>query len=109
MPNKPTSKRKPWHQERKQHQRSVDNSEFYNSRTWRGFRAAYLLKNPLCVHCKQEGVLTEATVVDHVVRIADGGAKLDENNMQSLCKKHHNRKSGKESHGYRQASKGGMG
>jgi hypothetical protein len=30
--------------------------------------------------------------VDHIVEIADGGAFLDEGNVQALCREHHERK-----------------
>ena len=33
-----------------------------------------------------------ATMVDHIVPIADGGEKLDEDNLQSLCQDCHARK-----------------
>ena len=34
---------------------------------WRSARALFLKKNPLCVKCREEGKLTAATVVDHVI------------------------------------------
>ena len=40
-------------------------------------------------------------MVDHIVPINKGGAKLDIGNLQSLCNLCHNRKSGREAHGMR--------
>ena len=103
----PTQKRKPWQEERVVHQRKADNSKFYNSRTWRNFRKIELELNPLCVKCEAKGIVEPARVLDHIVRIEDGGAELTKENTQSLCKKCHDSKSGKEAHGYRE--KRGMG
>lgn len=64
----------------------------YDSR-WRKARNRYLKANPLCIHCKEQGKLTRATVVDHI-RPHRGDKKLfwDESNWQPLCKKCHDRK-----------------
>ncbi|WP_295941636.1 HNH endonuclease signature motif containing protein [uncultured Alistipes sp.] len=53
---------------------------------------------PLCEECQRRGITTLAQVVDHIVPINRGGAKLDMANLQSLCHPCHNRKSGLESH-----------
>lgn len=101
MAKRVDSVKRPWVQERKAFERNVSsNSNFYNSRTWRKFRATFLEKNPLCVECEAEGVVTVANVVDHIIPINAGGAELDESNMQSLCITHHNKKSARESKGY---------
>lgn len=76
--------------------RKVDNSKLYNSRAWRKFRKQYLETNPLCVMCDAEGIITPATVLDHIKQVRKGGDPYDTDNVQSLCSKHHNRKSGKE-------------
>ena len=47
----------------------------------------YLKANPLCVVCA-----AVANEVDHVMPINAGGARLSVNNMQSLCKPCHSRK-----------------
>ena len=103
MPSKPKSIKRSWVPERKAFaRRSADNSKFYNSRSWRKVRKAFAEKNPVCVKCQHEGKSVAVAFVDHIQRIEDGGAKYDEVNLQSLCKFHHNQKSGKESHGYRE-------
>lgn len=62
---------------------------------WRIARKRYLRKNPLCVKCMAEGVITPATVVDHIIPHR-GNQKLfwDESNWQPLCKNCHDRKTG---------------
>lgn len=66
----------------------------YDSR-WRKARAAFLQRNPLCAECRKNGVLTPATVVDHIIPHR-GDLKLfwDEENWQPLCKNCHDRKTG---------------
>lgn len=103
MPSKPEGKRPPWVPERTPYgRRSEDNQKFYNSRPWRKVRKAFISKNPFCCKCDADGKVVKAVYVDHIQRIEDGGAKLDEANLQSLCKFHHDSKSGKEAHGYRE-------
>lgn len=58
---------------------------------WRRLRRMHLAEHPLCVHCKQEGRVTVATEVDHIQPLADGGTN-DSDNLQSLCKSCHSRK-----------------
>ena len=67
-------------------------TSFYRKSPWRKLRKVVLNKNPLCVICLEEGIVTQADVVDHIVPIKQGGAKLDETNLQGLCHKHHNKK-----------------
>ena len=71
-------------------------SRGYN-RAWQKARKQYLDANPLCVKCMQEGRYVKATVVDHIVPHR-GDQKLfwDRSNWQSLCKKHHDIKTGNE-------------
>lgn len=88
---------RPWIKPTVKHARSVDNSKFYNSRTWRKHRARFLEINPLCIHCERNGVTTPANVVDHILSISQGGDKLNDNNLQPLCKKCHEKKSARES------------
>jgi len=57
--------------------------------TWYKLRNSYLKKNPLCEHCLKEGITKPASEVDHIIALVDGGARLDANNLQSLCFQHH--------------------
>jgi len=87
MPNKQKNIKRPWVQERVSYsRRSNDNSKFYNSHTWRKLRKRFIETNPNCKKCEDEMIVTEGKYVDHIQRIEDGGAKLDENNLQTLCK-----------------------
>ena len=56
----------------------------YDAR-WERVRMAHLHAEPLCRRCASLGYTTAATLVDHILPIADGGAVLDEENLQSLC------------------------
>ena len=61
----------------------------YNYR-WRKFRELYLKENPLCVFCKNEGIVKEANVVDHITpHKGDKELFWSKENHQSLCKFHH--------------------
>lgn len=75
------------HARRKRSKRRGD--PFYWSTRWKKFRAWYIGKNPLCEMCKAKGVIAQADVIDHIVEISDGGAKLSEDNVQSLCNRCH--------------------
>lgn len=46
--------------------------------------------------CAEFNIVTPATVVDHIIEISDGGKADDINNLQSLCRACHNRKTAKE-------------
>ena len=66
---------------------------FYCSREWRETRKIQLERFPLCAECAKDGRVTPATIVDHIKPIRDGGARLDLDNLQSLCWACHSRKS----------------
>ena len=91
MPDKPKAR---WSNEA---QGGVPN-QFYRNAPWRHLRKSWLEDNPLCKDCRDNKRLTPATVVDHVKPIRLGGAPLDRNNLMSLCKSCHARKSAKERH-----------
>ena len=79
--------------------------EFYASNEWRKLRVMYRRAHPLCEECLKQGRTTPAALVDHIVEIEDGGARLDPENLQSLCFACHNRKT----EGARRHRKGGGG
>lgn len=70
--------------------------QFYRSVQWRKARNYYLARHPLCELCLKENRITAADVVDHIKEITDGGALLDERNLQSLCSTCHNKKTAEE-------------
>lgn len=62
-------------------------------RRWRKAREWFLRRNPLCVECLRNGILTPATVVDHVIpHRGDPTLFWDQTNWQALCKPCHDRK-----------------
>lgn len=60
--------------------------------TWERLARSFLREHPLCAACEAEGVTAAAELVDHVRELRDGGARLDESNLQSLCRRCHARK-----------------
>lgn len=48
-------------------------------------RQQLLQQEPLCRLCKAKGKITPATIADHVVPIAKGGAVHDIENLQPVC------------------------
>ena len=69
-----------------------ERSDEYNTRQWRKLRASILMDEPLCRGCK----LAVATVIDHIKAVRSGGEFWDLENLQPLCKRCHNSKSGRE-------------
>ncbi|MGQ5518782.1 HNH endonuclease signature motif containing protein [Enterococcus gallinarum] len=70
---------------------------FYNSKSWRKASELYRLSNPVCVECLKQNIIRKADVVDHIVEIKDDWNKrLDIDNFQSLCHRHHNAKTKQE-------------
>jgi 5-methylcytosine-specific restriction protein A len=69
-----------------------ERNRFYQRKAWKSVRALQLQLEPLCRQCRKQGKLTAASIVDHVLPITEGGAELDLNNLQSLCKPCHERK-----------------
>lgn len=80
------------HKEEHRHDRVSSGKRGYNSR-WQKARARFLRKHPLCERCREQGRLTKATVVDHVVpHRGDPALFWDESNWQALCKSCHDHK-----------------
>jgi 5-methylcytosine-specific restriction enzyme A len=65
-------------------------AKLYKTRDWYRLRGAQLRDNPCCKYCEMQGRVTLATVVDHI-KAHKGNEVLfyDSNNLQSLCKQHH--------------------
>lgn len=66
--------------------------------TWMDLRALFLMEYPLCRHCdEQDGLAVPAIDVDHIIDIVvRPDLRLDWDNLQSLCKTHHGRKTNAE-------------
>lgn len=63
---------------------------WYFTARWKKQRARQLNKAPLCIMCSEQGILTLATVANHI-KAHKGDAVLfwDPDNLNSLCKVHH--------------------
>ena len=63
------------------------------TKRWQTASKSFLLHHPFCVRCRQQGRLTPATVVDHIIpHRGDRNLFWDESNWQALCKPCHDRK-----------------
>jgi 5-methylcytosine-specific restriction protein A len=62
----------------------------YNKR-WVRIRRIKLQRDPLCERCQEEGLVTEATEVHHIIPISDGGDPYSMKNLMSLCHRCHMR------------------
>ena len=74
---------------------SKDNYSVYNSSRWRRYSKGLRKNHPLCEHCLKKGVTSPSEVVDHIHPISKGGDVWDRDNLQMLCHKCHNTKTGK--------------
>lgn len=68
---------------------------------WKKLRDRFIQKHPHCVECLKNGVITLATDVDHIIpHRGDPKLLYDENNLQSLCKSCHSKKTAREDGGF---------
>lgn len=74
----------------------AEDAAFYHTTAWRKLRKWFIQQHPFCVECKRKGRTTPAQVVDHITPISQGGAKLDQDNLQPMCHRCHNAKSARE-------------
>jgi 5-methylcytosine-specific restriction endonuclease McrA len=78
---------------------------FYQGPEWRALRIMILSENPYCVECLKDGIYEIATEVDHIIDITDDSSKfMDRDNLQSLCKSCHSRKTFKEHRSFQKQS-----
>lgn len=68
----------------------------YKTRAWKRIRSAQLATEPLCRRCSEQGVVTAATDVDHVVPWAGDLDAFYTGELQSLCRTCHAEKSSRE-------------
>jgi len=76
--------------------RDSDAQRFYESPAWRRLRKIQLSRFPFCQLCMTKGKAVPAVIVDHIREIKDGGAGLDLDNLQSVCRGCHNTKTAAE-------------
>lgn len=72
-------------------QKRPDQPRVYDA-AWTRFATRWLREHPLCVVCG-----AKATVADHIIPVAEGGAHCSPANTQSLCDEHHDEKTQQES------------
>ncbi len=58
---------------------------------WVHVRRLKLRRDPLCEMCQEEGLVTEATEVHHIIPISEGGDPYSMKNLMSLCHRCHMR------------------
>lgn len=89
---------RPWKTKRPaQEGRKAPRDPRYKTAAWQRLRESVLRNQPLCQWCESKGRVREATVVDHIQRVRDGG-DFWSGPFQSLCTHHHAVKSGREAH-----------
>jgi 5-methylcytosine-specific restriction enzyme A len=65
---------------------------------WKRLRDDYIADYPLCEHCERKGLTTIAREVDHIIEFEglDDQKRLDRDNLQSLCRSCHAKKTAKD-------------
>jgi len=78
--------------------RAKDRTKIYNSRQWKNIRVKALVRDEfMCVMCRANGIDTKAEEVDHILELQDRqDLAFDLDNLQSLCKPCHSKKTAKE-------------
>ena len=73
---------------------SAEYHSWYSLPVWtQTLRPGHLLREPFCRECAWRGLRVRATVVDHVIPFrGDWSLFTDPGNLQSLCKRCHDRK-----------------
>lgn len=71
--------------------RTREKHALYNTARWRRFRLIILNDRPVCEYCQRRGYLTASNEVHHRIALKAGGAPLDPNNVDALCKPCHSR------------------
>ena len=66
---------------------------------WTQLRQRVLRRRPFCVVCERAGVIQLAQELDHIVPLVQGGSRLDEANLQPLCRVCHAAKTAGENGG----------
>lgn len=87
MPTIESEGRKYWQSSKDYQLHRSRNMSFYNSTAWRKLRDKFIRDNPFCMVCLEKKRMVPSYYVDHKRRINEGGAMLDEANLQTLCKK----------------------
>ena len=77
----------------------ADRRKIYSSERWRKLRAWKFASNPICEECEKAGLATPTEDIHHIISfmsVTDPIVRLrlayDYDNLQSLCKKCHQKK-----------------
>ena len=97
MPNLPRPDRKKYLPKQRTDRKPTSDQAFYNKAVWAKARLYYRTENPLCEVSAEAGQVVPGEVVDHIIPISNGGARLDPKNLMTLSAKIHDIKSGMES------------
>jgi 5-methylcytosine-specific restriction protein A len=62
----------------------IDAPPRIRGRRLQALRKRLFADSPLCVLCRAQGRISEATIRDHIVPLAEGGLD-DDRNVQALC------------------------
>lgn len=82
----------------KQTRTAEQRDKFYESTAWRKYAKAHLAVEPTCRECLKYGKVRAAEQVDHIKpRQTHPELEWDEDNLQSLCRPCHTRKTRRES------------
>ncbi len=93
------------------HHKKETNKHIYNNRasyhhwyakpSWKQLRTSMLIQHPLCASCLLTNTYTPSTIVDHI-RPHKGDIHLfyDIDNLQTLCKRCHDRKTATDDGGF---------
>lgn len=63
---------------------------WYRTYRWQKIRKAHLLEHPNCAMCEEQGKVTLANVVDHIIPHRGNEYAFYAGPFQSLCYAHHN-------------------
>jgi 5-methylcytosine-specific restriction protein A len=72
-----------------------DYASWYGEQFWRRRSKQQLAEFPLCAECQRAGLVTVATVADHIKPHRGNRKSFEEGALQSLCQHHHQVKSAK--------------
>lgn len=101
-------KREWWDEDDRQVEKAIGNP-YANSRRWRSKSKAFRKRNAFCEVWLAFGRHVKSDVVDHIIRIEDGGSFWDERNYMAMSHFWHNKKRGMESRGLKMRRTKGRG
>ena len=78
--------------------RKIERQSLYNNKQWRELSKWYKMCHPICEYCDQQGQLTPAEHVHHILSPFEQGLSyeekmvrlLDPDNLMAVCQKCHN-------------------